>query len=147
MRFIFSRLTIALLTFIIGVSLTLIWISGRRLSPVSSEDALPASTEETISRPTESDWKPHLTCNEFSSSKGARRALREELSFDGYKIISRGAKLNAEGQRVGRRVVAVYCCGKEGQQAAHILWTDVAKFCDLAAPSVQRALDFEKSNQ
>ncbi len=153
----FSRIGIAILSFITGVALAFLCMSTRHLQPASIRNTLRPSTKETTPRPSGGlspnpddyylpDWKPYLNCNEFSSARSADKALDEELSFDGYRIINRTSKLNAKRHRVGRRIVAIYCCGKEGQQAAHVLWTNGTQFCDLIAPSIQSALDFERAN-
>ena len=162
MRSVTFRLTIAIITFLLGLAVTSVWFFNRPSTALKKHVPLAPrpninSTPELGLQPEPDDpfghnFEPSITCEDFSSSTKANRAFRKELNnYRGHgdygpssKILSRIPKLGAGGRRLGERAVAIACCGVEGQQAVNILWTYGRRFCGINAPTVERALEFEK---
>jgi hypothetical protein len=61
------------------------------------------------------------------------------------KIVKRTAKLDASGKRVGERVVAIFPVNKDGIKWVSIMWTDQRIIYSINAPSLQLALEFERT--
>jgi hypothetical protein len=161
MRSTLLRSTVALLTFSIGFAVACAWRHGywerspEKVSLPVPQDVSPLAIPAPAAAPIDLDdyygyiREASVTCEDFPSPSSANRALSEQVKdADGSftKIVKRGAKINGTGQRIGRRVITWSCCGREGQSAAHIYWTDGAKFCDIIAATVKEALEFEKKN-
>jgi hypothetical protein len=119
--------------------------------------SVPTGTPQTSPSPSPIDFVDYygyikqasLTCRDLPSTQAANEMLDSKLPHGDplTKIITRGFKINGQRKRVGRRVVSWFCCGKEGQTAAHVYWTDGSKFCDIIAASVDEALAYEKSHK
>src|SRR5436190_3452064 len=69
------------------------------------------------------NFEPSYSCQNFSSTPRARRALEERynsffLGCYGSRVISREPKLAPNGRQIGIRIAAIVGCGIEGQQSA-----------------------------
>lgn len=78
------------------------------------------------------------------SPQNAERAMQKKVQ-EATKLISRGAKLNRSGNRVGERAVVRLPLGDGRHHGAAILWTDGSEFHHLESPSLKHVLAFEKS--
>ncbi|HYX72588.1 MAG TPA: hypothetical protein VE732_07440 [Nitrososphaera sp.] len=143
----------ALLTFTFSVAG--VWLLGLDLSDTPAIDP----PQQDQSAPTRDfiddysvDFEPSCSCTDYPSAASSERALREKMKTAGLwcynsELIKREPKLNAEGRRVDRRVVAIIGCGEEGQTFATIWWTEGAQFCEIRAPLLRQAETLEKNRR
>jgi hypothetical protein len=82
--------------------------------------------------------------NGFSSVALANRELRKWVR-QAEKKVERTAKLDSEGKRVGDRVVAIFPVNENGIKWVSIMWTDRRVIRSINAPSLQLALELEKT--
>lgn len=81
----------------------------------------------------------------FDSPARASEELQKKLK-KAVDVIEQGPKLNAAGQRVGERAVAVVASDlTEGYlDQTVVMWTENSEFHTIKAPSLQYILEFEK---
>ena len=60
-------------------------------------------------------------------------------------ILQRNIKLDANGQRLGERIVAVFPLNDFGYVWVRIFWTDGAQLYTISSLSLSEALEFEKT--
>lgn len=156
------RFAVALLTFIIGLSLSSLWPFHSRPVPkpirVEEPPAVQLPESQSLSfrgmmdacGPTanyhtyeSSDGIGLSQSNEiFSSAKRANKELQRRVRL-AREIIEREPKLDEHGRRIGERVVGV-SSGKEGQQFAFVIWTHDEVLSSIVATSLRHVLEFEK---
>ena len=143
----------AILTF--TVSVAGVWLVSLDLSDLPAIDP---PQQERLTTPKDFiddysvDFEPSCSCMDYPSATEANRALREKMKTVGLwcynsELIKREPKLDAEGRRVGKRVVAIIGCGVEGQTFATIWWTEGMKFCGVRAPRLRQAETLEQSRR
>ncbi len=66
-----------------------------------------------------------------------------ESNISAAKQVERGNKLNALGQSIGQRAVIVF--GDENRRFVRVLWTDGPDFWFVQTPSIELALEFERT--
>ena len=173
MKRIFLRLTLALLTFTIGVTSAFLWPSYRRTAPpiIKIEGSTPA--EDTLaSRVTKFEPKGSAcgyvyvrgggrfssqmyessdgvgvgySAGDYGSPSRAKKYLREKIK-DALQIIERTPKLDDTGKLVGERVVAMYPPNAPFEELGSVFWTDGSHFYVIDSPSLKHTLEFERSS-
>jgi hypothetical protein len=80
----------------------------------------------------------------FSSEALANKELQKWIS-KAEKIIERTVKLDSKGKKVGERVIAIFPPNDKGIKWVRIMWTDKTIIGSINAPSLQLALEFERT--
>ena len=168
-RHIISRLSVALVTFAIGVMAVSVW-AGLLLHNGTPESAhnvaqVPANTAGIQAHESEtseheitfsdtgfvSAFQPHYLssdgavlrygCFDYGTSARAAAGLREEVS--GRSVLERTEHLNESGKATGPRVVLA--TPREPETETTIVWTSGSRLFLLRGPSLRYALLFERS--
>lgn len=84
--------------------------------------------------------------NGYSSSAKANQELQKWIQ-EAEQIVERTATLDSKGKKMGERVVAIFPPNDQGIKWAAIIWTDKSLLRSIAAPSLQLALEFERTKQ
>lgn len=171
MRRLSLRLTIALLTFITGVTTASLWLMLPRSSPVevrvevstptpvptqqgrsygpaggagkcATKDGFPCSFSGFESSDGMSFSQMRVL---YSSSKRANRELQRRLK-GANEIIKREPFFDEQGKQTGEKVVATFPSSARYNGAAEILWTDGSRFAYISGTSLHNILEYEKDS-
>lgn len=158
------RLSSTLLTFTIGISLAGIWhvlsrpaIKSLKIAEITSVpqpvvesprfiaagNACGPECSSQIYNSSDGEVLSVSTCG-FSSSARAKRELQRDLKGV-QKIVERAPKLDWHGRKIGERVVAIYQPDEYGRKWVRVLWTDASRLHSINAPTLELALEFERS--
>jgi hypothetical protein len=92
-----------------------------------------------------SDGEPlYTSCIKYSSRGHANRESQKRMQA-AEKIIDRAAKVDSKGKKLGERVIAAFPANDQGIKWVSIIWTDKDLVCSIDAPSIQLALEFERT--
>jgi hypothetical protein len=80
--------------------------------------------------------------NQDSASK-AGKALQRKIK-QANKILEESPKLDEKGQRIGKRVVAMFAPDDSLNKQASVIWTDGQQLYYIKSSSLKHALEFEK---
>jgi hypothetical protein len=155
------RLLIASLTFAIGLIATSLWPSNLRpASPpvtvatqVENLGTAPAPKQVTFERLGFTDMfrdfykssegvTVSYANDDLGSSSRANKEMLRELEY-AIQVVDRTPKLNADGRRIGERVVVLFPL-KPGEKMAFVLWTEGSHLLSIHAPTIEHALEFER---
>lgn len=156
-----TKLLIASITFAIGSIAASLWLNHRPpMSPpitvetrVENPEPAPAPKQITFERLGFTDMfrdfykssdgvTVSYANDDLGSPSRANKEMLRELEH-AVQVIDRAPKLNADGERVGERVVALFPL-KPGENMAFVLWTEGPHLLSIHAPTVGRALEFER---
>jgi hypothetical protein len=160
---IFSRLTVTLLTFIIGITLAGVWqflsrpaiksgkiaelnsvappvVQTPRFIPVGYACGFVCSSQTYNS--SDGEVLSDSTCS-YRSHARAKKELQRDLKGV-QKIVERAAKSDWKGLQIGERVVAIFPPDEYERRRVRIMWTDGSRLRSINAPSLQLALEFEQ---
>jgi hypothetical protein len=141
MRRLTLQLSVALLTFLIGLLLSqqLVVFKLKALS-MAFRGSGPSYGYVSLF----DGVKLGTTSRKFASPDLAIEGLDRELSC-ATKILERGPKFDAQGKMIGERVVAIIRSPISGEQVAVVLWTDHSILCSIRSASLLHVLRFERT--
>ncbi len=168
MKRITVRLVIALLTFVIGVSLVAFWLLNQQTSAKSLLEVENAAAESLIqqhiefngvsmadgiiltggnfaSQSYESSYGVRVSFSQegYSSSERAREAFEEKLK-NAVSILERNRKY-VYGLQMGERIVGVFAYSEPKEQVSSIIWLEGSVLYTISSPSLRHALAFERN--
>lgn len=150
-------IAITLLTFIIGIAasrefnrLVLKQNIAIKVSDRTAPQSLPrfipvASTIDSdyhlywYRTPESSNPEEIVFYGQFRSAEHTRKTFESNCDPDGATVTELGDKFDVSGRKVGRRGIS------EFHQAVRIFWTEGDIFWSVQAPSLELAVEFEKS--
>lgn len=169
MKRLISSLMLALLTFIIGVAAASLRLSDRRPVPtiqVEVKNPEPVPVPQPVKFESGTSACGYIKgggrfssqgyksvdgvgvgyySGDYRSASRARQELRRKLK-EAIQVIERTPKLDGQGRRVGERVVAMFNPIAPYQELGSVFWTDGSHFYAIDSPSLEHALEFEKSS-
>jgi len=135
------RLSIALLTFIVGVAVAPIQFYGEASGRGKLIDG---SGDYGISVYTSSYFIKLLFAHEsYVSPEKADQVFNQRLS-EAVKVVEVGPKINRQGAVVGRRAVALFFSPEVSHNYTEIFWTDGHGLNYILSTSALHAEEFEK---
>jgi hypothetical protein len=170
-RFTF-RLIVALLTFIVGVAASWLWIKVHHSSPAKvnfeegfsftlvatkpqrtyergpsagkamSKNGVPASFSGFSS----SDGMKFFRWSEYHDSPIAANKELQRTLRKAKEIIKREPLLDRNGMQVGEKIIAIFPPKYLYYGAATFLWTDGSTFGYISSSSLQNILEYEKDS-
>jgi hypothetical protein len=149
MRRLAFYLDVFLLTFLIGIAPVLLYrVMPSQLPVVNQTQFIPTGsllqpdyTIHWFTIPGSSDYEAITFFSDLGSEEKTRHLFESNADAWGGKLLERREKLNAAGRRIGERGIVV---GDE-YQWARIFWTEGKDFWCIQAPSLELALEFERS--
>ena len=161
------RLTVVMLTIVVGISATSLWFMYHRQSDEESPKVASGSSPiekrtydeiEVVAHGVTDGGLPEghgaFTSSDgirfswrritFGSPQRARRELQKKL-YEAVEIVKREAILNDKGREVGEKAVATFPVAKGSSGvSAKILWTTGSDFGYVEGPSLESILKYEK---
>lgn len=156
------RRIVAILTFIIGLTLVSLFKFNDKITQAPLSDSAPNQQisfklNGTASGPksmyyyySASDGVGLMrSVIDFSTPERARQEFEYELQLNQGNIpsdrvmIERGVKLNSKSQGTDHRAVAIF--GPKGHQLALLVWTDGRMLNKIDSPSLHHVLELEKA--
>ena len=163
MRRLAFRLSVALLTFTLGVTVASLWFVSRHRSPVAGNVAVnspsqaPAKQERKYERGPAGEATTGSFITLYSSDgmsftkwsvycdspQRAKREFQERLK-KAVGIISRESVFDEHGQQIGEKVVAVFSPSDPDNSPASLLWTEKEELFQVEGSSLQNILEYRK---
>jgi hypothetical protein len=153
-RFIF-RFSISLLTFFVGIA-SVAWMAfsvSQTVPPkplVEKPLAFKAQPRYYYFRSWAQDYELpdgrvlSIHCQNSDSPAEAAQRLNLQVKH-ADTILEHNPKLDANGQRIGERIVAAFPVNDFGYVWVRIFWTDGAQLYTISSLSLSEALEFEKT--